>query len=240
MKSLKRTVKSLVRGLGYELVPVRRGKQFMFRRFMATQDITQVIDVGANTGQFSLELREMGYTGDIYCFEPLSSAYAELMANTASDTRMHLMDRCAVGAESGKVTINISGNSVSSSILDMETAHSNAAKGSIYVATEEVDIVTFDSVRNAFAAPDGKRLLKIDTQGFEAQVLDGAKLLLPECHAVYLELSLTPLYTGQALWNEVSDLLLSAGLELWNLNPNFYAEDQGRILQMDGLFVRPA
>jgi hypothetical protein len=80
--------------------------------------------------------------------------------------------------------------------------------------------------------------LKIDTQGYEWQVLDGAPDLLARSSAVLIELSLVPLYEGQHLWHECIARLEAAGLALWALEPVFVDPETGRTLQLDGLFLR--
>ena len=82
-------------------------------------------------------------------------------------------------------------------------------------------------------------LLKIDTQGFEWQVLDGAEETLSKCQGVLCELSLVPLYEGQRLWLEVIERLNSMGFTLWGVQSGGFTDDQnGRTLQIDAIFFR--
>lgn len=102
--------------------------------------------------------------------------------------------RCAIGAYDGEVEINIAGNSVSSSILPMMESHASAAAGSVYIATEKVPIFRLDTIATPYLGKAHKPFLKIDTQGYEWQVLDGASTILPQMSGVLCELSLVPLY----------------------------------------------
>ena len=85
--------------------------------------------------------------------------------------------------------------------------------------------------------PD-RTLLKVDTQGFEAQVLDGAGPLLGRLAAISLELSFVPLYEGQQLFDDLVTRLRDAGYVLYALEAGFGDRRTGRMLQCDGLFVR--
>ena len=75
-------------------------------------------------------------------------------------------------------------------------------------------------------------------QGFEWQVLDGARDTMPHIKGILVELSLVPLYEGQHLWREVIDRLEAAGFTLWAFKPVFTDQATGRTLQVDGVFYR--
>ena len=81
--------------------------------------------------------------------------------------------------------------------------------------------------------------LKIDTQGFESEVLAGADGLVSEFGAVQLELSLVELYAGQALFDDLYALMGRHGLRLHIIDPGF-SDATGRMSQCDGLCVRSA
>ncbi|MEO8331311.1 MAG: FkbM family methyltransferase [Gallionella sp.] len=201
-------------------------------------DIDLVLDVGANKGQFAAEIRQCGYAGRIVSFEPLSQAHGELMRACADDALWEAYPRCALGDHIGEVEINIAGNSESSSILPMLEAHRSAAPESAYQGKEIVPIKTLDAVAGQYLKDARAPFLKIDTQGFEWQVLDGARDALPHIKGILVELSLVQLYGGQHLWREVIDRLDAEGFTLWSFKPAFVDLSQGRILQVDGVFYR--
>ena len=144
--------------------------------------------------------------------------------------------RTAVGAETGSIDLHVSANSVSSSILDMLPSHSEAAPESSYVRVETVPVHRLDDIYSV--ASTDRVLLKIDVQGYERQVLEGAPRVLGDCRAVISELSLMPLYKGQALARDIWDLLAMQGFDPWSLEPCFRHPKSGRTLQLDGMFVR--
>jgi FkbM family methyltransferase len=200
--------------------------------------IDLVLDVGANTGQFGSEIRYYGYTGKIVSFEPLSHAYSNLVRTIAGDPQWEAHPPCALGNENGETMINIAGNSQSSSILPMLETHRNAAPESAYKGTERVAIKTLDFVVGEYVKDARAPFLKIDTQGYEWQVLDGARETLPHIKGLLVELSLVPLYEGQYSWRELIDRLKDEGFALWALRPGFIDQRQGRTLQVDGVFYR--
>ena len=199
--------------------------------------VSVVIDVGANDGGYARELREFGYRGRIVSFEPLGGVYNRLSEAASRDSHWTAI-RSAVGDTSGRVVMNVAGNSTSSSVLPMLEAHEQSAPTSEYVGTEEVPIVRLDDVWSDHTAASDVTFLKVDTQGFERHVLDGAAQSLPCLVGVQLEMSFVPLYEGAMLFPEAMERLTSASFELVSLEPGFSDPASGRMLQADGVFMR--
>jgi len=204
------------------------------RRF----DIDIVFDVGANRGQFSQDIRSGGYDGNIVSFEPLSGAYKDLLKASGGDGKWDVHPRCALGGHNGEIEINVAKNSASSSVLSMLDSHQSAAPQSAFVAREIVPLRSLDSVLPAYVEIYGNAVLKIDTQGFEWEILDGARAVLPHMRGVFIELSLISLYEGQHLWEEIIERLKREGFHLWAIQPEFIDPRDGRTLQVNGLFFR--
>lgn len=201
-------------------------------------EVNLIFDIGANRGQFAKGVREHGYKGIIVSFEPLSSTRRRLSAIASGDPAWQLHERSAIGDQDGEIEIHISANSVSSSILPMLESHSGAAVGSAYIGAEKVPIAKLDSVAGKYLEIDSNLFVKIDAQGFEWQVLDGACNTLAQARGVLCELSLVPLYKGQHLWLETIDRLEAEGFMLWALQKGFTDPRTGQSLQMDGIFLR--
>ena len=81
-------------------------------------------------------------------------------------------------------------------------------------------------------------LLKIDVQGFEKSVIQGSLEILPIVNALQLELSLVPLYENQVLLYEMISILDNLGFEVHGIIPGFTDIKTGRMLQVDGIFIR--
>ncbi len=200
--------------------------------------IDLVLDVGANSGHYAAQLRANGYMGRIVSFEPLSDAHARLKKAAQADAGWQVAPAMALGSADGDAVINVAGNSLSSSILQMLPEHEQAAPGSSFVSRENVPMRRLDAVAGSYFADARRVLLKIDTQGYEDRVLAGARAVLDRVLAIQAELSLVPLYAGQPLFDEMRSNLEDVGYELFAVFPGYVHERSGRTLQLDGFFVR--
>jgi FkbM family methyltransferase len=238
---LKELIKKLVRQAGFDLH--RRtpstNPAYQLLKGLDRFGVDLVFDIGANAGQFATALRSVGYKrGSLVSFEPLLDAYQALTAAAARDPKWAVHQRGAIGNYDGEVEINVAGNSVSSSVLPMLDSHSSAAAGSAYISTERVPIYRLDSIAPGYVQNSSSYFLKIDTQGFEWQVLDGARNMLGQARGVLCELSLVPLYESQRLWMDLLQRLESEGFTLWSIQTGFTDPRDGRTLQIDAIFFR--
>jgi FkbM family methyltransferase len=233
---IKFGIQSSLRRSGWELRRYSLVEEARLVQFLDLKGIDIVLDVGANVGQFGSNLRQAGFAGTIISFEPQSEAHAMLTRRAAPDPKWKVAPRAAVGNRPGEAEINISANSVSSSLLEIESKHTESAPTSTYVAKEKVPVITLDQellIPNA-----GRLFLKIDTQGFERPVLEGARALLKRTSGVLLETSLTSLYKGQASALELQQLMAAEGFALWNIMPGFEDGKTGQLLQADMVFYK--
>jgi FkbM family methyltransferase len=238
---LKQLAKAASRAAGFDLQRFHPATSRVAQQkaMLAHHGIDLILDVGANVGQYGLELRrEIGYTGRIVSFEPMKSAHETLCRTAAKHVLWSVAPRAAIGAAEGTVTLNISRNVVSSSVLPMLSTHSDVAPASRYVGTEVVSVTTLDAIAPEYLRPDSAVLLKIDTQGYESEVLDGAARTLERVRGLQLELSLVPLYAGQKLMPELISRVSALGFELWGADCAFADPSSGRTLQIDATFFR--
>jgi len=199
--------------------------------------INTLFDIGANSGQYAKEMRKLGYAGKIISFEPLETAYAAL-AQSASEDENWDAKNFALGHEDTKSVINIAGNSWSSSILTMLPKHEENAPESKYVGQQEIEVKTLDSIYNSLVTPGSKVMLKIDTQGFEKNVIDGGVNSLKDVIIIQLEMSLVPLYSDEMLFMDMINYLDERGFMLFSIEEGFASPETGQLLQADGIFVR--
>src|SRR5260370_18092929 len=139
-------------------------------------------------------VRRGGFRGKIISFEPLAEAHSKLRQAAGSDPLWTVAPRMALGDHAGTLLMHVAGSSASSSALPMLDAHLRAAPESAYIGTETVAVSRLDTVAEDLQVGGQNLFLKIDVQGFEPQVLDGATRLLDRIQGMELELSLTPLY----------------------------------------------
>ena len=153
------------------------------------------------------------------------------------DPNWTIADRMAVGDRSGQVELNVAGNSTSSSVLPMLSTHATAAPHSRYIGKEIVPLRRLDDVLESKV--DGRKIfLKLDVQGFESSVLNGAEHVVARTVALQLEMSLLPLYQGEILMPEMYQFLRGKGFEVWDLQPGFRDPATGRLLQVDAVFTK--
>jgi FkbM family methyltransferase len=199
-----------------------------------------VIDVGAHEGGFVQSLREAGWHGPALSIEPLPEVHRRLVARARHDRAWTVAPCCALGEADDTALLHVAGQAASSSLLPMLPAHWQAAPGTAIVDTQAVMVMRLDDLAVPALAAMHRPFLKIDVQGAEMAVLRGAPETLSRCVGLQVELTLEPLYAGQALWREVIDLLAARGFVTWDLQPIFSDPASGRLLQMDGVFFREA
>jgi FkbM family methyltransferase len=173
---LKKIIRKIARNLGIEINRYRPSNSSLAQlaKVLEFLGINVVFDIGANEGKFAKEIHEHGYSGKIISFDPLTSARKTLLSFASRDPSWQVHEQSAIGDQDGEIEIHIAGNSVSSSVLPMLESHSSAAVGSSYVGSERVPIFKLDSVANRYLDKNSNLFIKIDTQGYEWQVLDGA------------------------------------------------------------------
>lgn len=203
-----------------------------------TLNINNIIDVGANKGQFALEVFAAGYKGRIVSIEPLSSAWAILHKTASDKANWIVFPRCGLGQKQEELVINISSNLDSSSILPMSQAHLNAAPWSKYVGAENCQIFALDDIFGQINSDHCRTLLKIDCQGYEYLILNGATDSLRKIQAVLTEVSIVELYHGQKLWLDIIEYMRSMGFCIYSVFKGFTDPKTGQTLQLDILFTK--
>lgn len=197
-------------------------------------DVATIIDVGASRGQFALFALARFPHARLICFEPLSESRVDLE---------HVLPRervtihgVALGRERGDLELHVSAAADSSSLLPISERQVQAFPGTEQKRTERVAVRVLED----YVAADLGRpaLLKIDVQGFELAVLEGASASLEHVDEVFVECSFEELYKGQALADAVVCKLRCAGFWLVGVYGVVRTRDGG-CLQADFLFRRP-
>lgn len=245
METLKLGVHRLLRRLGLDLVryPPSPGPAYArsveARRnfWLEHHGVTLLLDVGANIGQYASLVRSRGYQGRIVSFEPLSIAFAELQKSAQADPAWQVLN-VALGTVQTTAMLNVAGYSESSSILPMCDRHVAALPQSAYVRSEAVTVVPLDLLESQFVRANDVVWLKLDVQGYEMQVLEGAEHTLRAVRLIEMELSLVPLYEGQVLICESIERLHQLGFQLIAVEDAFLDEKNRHSLQINGIFER--
>jgi len=199
--------------------------------------VSKIFDVGANTGQYAEALFEVGYTGKIISFEPLTEAHKVLLQKKKKNKNWQIAERCAVGEQDKEISINISDNLVSSSILPMVDEQVKYEPGTRYIGNETVQMFKMDTIYPKYIENNDVLFLKMDVQGYEKYVLMGSEKLLGLLTGIQLECSLVPLYQGEMLFIDTIRDLASKGFTLYEIIPGISDHKfSGRLLQVDCIF----
>jgi FkbM family methyltransferase len=200
--------------------------------------IATVWDVGAHVGEYGSSLRRHGFLRRIVSLEPSDAGFV-ILARVAASDPLWFCEQVAAGRTRGRRALNLSRNGQSSSMLPIEPTHVDSEPSSAYIGSEVVDVVLLDDLASTLAPPP-PHAIKLDVQGFELDALRGAEQLLENCDLVEVELSLQKLYQGGADWREVVDHLTQRNFVLVNLERVHHDRRTGDLLQINGLFRRPA
>ena len=205
---------------------------------LAHFEVDLVLDVGANRGQYARGLRAAGYTGRIVSFEPIAGLQAELARAAEADPSWTVAPPMALGAEPGLAWLEVSAESDMSSLLPQTELLAHVSPSSAVVGREPVRVEPLDRVAPPLLEDARRPYLKLDVQGFESQVLDGASDLLGRLIGLQLELPLAPCYRGEAGWRSQLDRLEAAGFALWLVLPGYFERKLARHLQFDAVLMR--
>ena len=238
LRPLRRPVRKILQRWGYDVVRASRASAVDARmHWIGKLGIDLIVDVGANKGQFVGWMRERGYAGRIISFEPQAEAFKACVTRWGDDPDWQGV-HCALGETPGEIEMQLAANSVSSSILPMLQTHVTALPESLIVSSEKVMLARLDHEVEKRLADESRLFLKIDTQGFEMPVLRGAGALIDQVSLIEVELSLVPLYAGQALLTEVWNNIEAMGFTPIWVEQGFSDLREARLLQVDALFVR--
>lgn len=227
-------VRRLVRRLGFDV----ERRRPVLADLLRARGVGTVLDVGANVGQYGRRLRAWGWRGRIVSFEPLPDAFAALARRAARDGAWDAHP-FALGRADDELELRVADASVFSSFraprAELLRMFANASpRGACRVPVRRLD----DVLDQVLGGPAGALFLKVDTQGFEDAVLDGATRSLDRIDGVQVEMSLTPLYDGEADWIELARRLAAHGFEPALIEPVVFDPRTHRMLQIDGVFLK--
>ena len=173
-----------------------------------------IIDVGANIGYFSLlSARLAGGNGRIFALEPHQTSF-DLLRHTVAENHLTQIrpHRLALGREAGTGVVSMADDTVFPNRTASMAAHEAQVPGD-GATTCEVQIRTLDEVLHTWDLPCVD-LLKIDVDGFETAIIEGAvtslragkvRNLIIEFHASWLE------STGSSVLN-LASLIEATGM----------------------------
>lgn len=195
-----------------------------------------VIDVGANVGQFAVASAKLFPDVRVHSFEPVPEC-AERLRKNVSGLEGVTVYPFALGEAAGEAELRVNSYTHASSFLPVTRTHRETFPEVRETGEVPVEVSTLDLV---FAGVQlrGPVLLKLDVQGYEAQVIRGGAETLKRVDYVVLEASFRRMYEGEPLFTEILKLMEEYGFRFARPVGWLSAPDGGEILQMDALFVR--
>ena len=197
-----------------------------------------VFDVGANRGQ-SVELFRSEFPeAVIYAFEPCASAFDELRSRTANDPNTKPFN-LALGERDGRTLLHENAVDYTNSLLPNSSQIYRFAPKELCLPIDrkEVPLMRIDTFckRESIDLID---LLKIDAQGYERFILDGAgSLLTPsKIRGLFLEVLFVDLYENQTWCDQILKVLRSKGYRFFGFT-DIYSDDQNGWKWADAIFI---
>jgi FkbM family methyltransferase len=169
--------------------------------------IKTIFDVGANIGQSAIKFRTAFPDATIHCFEPIKDTFEELVGNVNgyASVRCH---QIALGNKEGQESMYLTDQSLTNSLI----------MPGKFVGLEDVKVLTVDGFAsdNQIERID---LLKVDTEGFDLEVLRGAQNLLSsgKIAFVLVEVGFHPGDSRHVLFDDVRSFLLKIGYSVFGV-----------------------
>jgi FkbM family methyltransferase len=219
------------------------------RRYDPTHDLGELLrlygvdtifDAGANAGMSGRYFRSLGFGGKIVSFEPVERYY-KLLTEEAAGDRLWVCRNVALADAPGEQEINVSGGAGAASSFLQQTGPTWASAPALaYIERAAVAVTTVD-LAALEEYPAGDRLfLKLDVQGYERRVLEGAMQTMPRIVGVRVELSVSPCYVGEPSMGEMLAYLYDLGFRLCAIDEAWSDGRTREVFQVDGVFFRPA
>ena len=160
-------------------------------------EINVALDVGACYGEFATQMRVFGYKNRIISFEPVSESFIKLQQLAKKDPNWECHP-FALGSENSSKTIHILNCRQASSLLEPTAALQHHFGAQMAIEKEEiVQIKRLSDIALSLYKPKDAVFLKIDAQGYEKEIIEGAGNALQSCVLIQLEVSLMPFYKNE-------------------------------------------
>lgn len=194
-----------------------------------------LLDIGANAGNWTYVLHQVNpLLKHAVMFEPQKKYYDKLRTVDLPGVEK-IVYPYGLGDHEDQAVIQ--GGTASASILNATDVQDYYFPGSLNEETEEIEIRVLDKIyaEDYLPYPD---VIKLDVQGFELNVLKGARQVLSKAKYLVIELSYEEFYSGQPKLGEIIRFLEENNYSMVAHGHEWRATDNpNHILQTDGIFV---
>lgn len=241
-ETIKHVIVKSFEKLGYSISPIWRLENRELAQHLAKvfkrYEISTVFDVGANVGQYRDFLRrQVGFSGTIHSFEPQPQLAMTLQQRQAGDPTWDIYN-LGLGSTSGELTLNVMARDTFSSFRQPLTDAPQAFLASNTVVDKAVvPVRRLDDLFSASVMSGQSCYLKVDTQGFDLEVLQGAPELLKTVKALQFELAIQRLYANVPCYREMLELMERMDFCISGLFPISTDQDL-RAVEFDCIMVR--
>jgi FkbM family methyltransferase len=217
----------------FRLVKKKLGIQYQFVQGLPiSNEKLNIVDVGANKGQFCEKLLISYPNAKVLAIEPQTDLAFQLLNKFATDRL--IVRQCGLGEANYKDKLNVMSESGASSFKRQHIKHSKTNPHLTLVNTTTVEIRKGDDVINEVFRNEDIFLAKIDVEGFELNCLKGLQKCLPRINFILIEIS--SVRTDSYLKDILSIMdILSKTHDFISLNDIVY-DEKGWIVQADYLF----
>jgi FkbM family methyltransferase len=196
-----------------------------------------IIDIGSAFGNVGIYFATAFPMSKVYCFEPIKESFDKLLENTQPYSNI-IPFNIAIGNPVGEfeeAIMHITHNFYSSSILNIDNSNSNEYLSSAMkeVKTENVKVASLDTMLQN--NKDYFNIMKIDVQGYELEVLKGAKKTLKSTKIILLEMQNHENYISAPSYHEIDLFLRESGFNLFDIIPSIY--NNRRLYEWDAIYV---
>ncbi|MEO6289235.1 MAG: FkbM family methyltransferase [Ginsengibacter sp.] len=237
---MKRILNGLLYRLGYRFLPISTPLQNAFKaqQYLIGTSPLNIFDIGAHTGETSLVYNKIFKTPSIFAFEPFLPSFEILKDSVRTFNNIQVFNT-AVSDISGQVDFHVNKSSATNSMLaSSEDSKKNWGENLLdTIESIKIDSVTIDDLLERLNI-ETIDILKIDTQGTEYEIIQGAGKSIDQnkIKLIYLEIILVSTYTKQKYFDETLLLLRNKGFELFNLY-NFTYSESNELKQLDAIFI---
>ncbi len=204
--------------------------------YLQTFDLQTILDIGANVGQFALEIRQTLPEAQIYSFEPIKECFKKLEEIIESDKNFKAFN-FALGDKNENLKMNKSSYTPSSSILEMAESHKTFFPHTKENKPEKIEIKRLDDIAHSLSLSK-ELLIKVDVQGFEDKVIAGGIKTFKKAKVVLIENSFVELYKGQPLFDDIYQKLKFLGFVYKGSLQEKLSKKTGQIISEDSLFIK--